>query len=470
MSADHNPTELSTAAALVAALREGTVSSEQAVRAALERCDALQSLNAMITLRPDQAIAAARAHDNARAAGKSRGLLGGLPIVVKDNIAVEGCLFTGGSPAFRTHVADRDAGVVARLRAAGAIVVGKTNLHEIAFGVTSNNTYFGAVRNPCDHSRVAGGSSGGTAATVAAGIVSIGVGTDTGGSGRIPAAFCGCVGYRPTTGRYPNDGVMLLTTTRDTVSLMARSVEDIALADEAITGDRPPGSPARGKPCRLGVLTPFADTLLLPAVQVAFAEALDLLQRAGFELVKVDGAELQRLDEESGLPLVMAETYPLWRDFVARTLGIDFSTFVARLGSPDVRAIFQSLVLESGRVPDELYRQIKTVTLPRLRAAYRELFNSSGVSAFTFPTVVTTAPAIGEETILIGGERLPTFQTAIRNVAPGSLAGVPGMTLPIPGAGGVLPVGLALDARAGADQELFAIAACVERALLQMPV
>ena len=167
MSVNIDPLELASATALRTQLCSGTISAVQAVRDALDRCEAWKGLNAFITLRRDEALAEARAIDAARATGRQLGALAGLPIVVKDNIALGGCLFTGGSPAFQTQVAPRDASVVARLRTAGAIVVGKTNLHELAFGITSKNSYFGAVRNPADPARVAGGSSGGTAAAIA---------------------------------------------------------------------------------------------------------------------------------------------------------------------------------------------------------------------------------------------------------------------------------------------------------------
>jgi len=265
--------------------------------------------------------------------------------------------------------------------------------------------------------------------------------------------------------------VVLLTTTRDTISLMARSVNDLVLADQVIANDHRAGMSMQSTPLRLGLLTPFADGGLTPAVRTAFDTAVSLLQGAGVQIVKVDGSELRRLDAEAGLSLVMAEAYPLWRDYVARAHGTDFAAFADSLGSPDVRAVFRSLVPESGRVPDEVYQRIRTVTLPRLRAAYDELFKDSGVDAFTFPTVVTTAPLIGEdETVLIEHARLPLFPTVIRNVAPGSLAGVPGITLPIPLASGELPVGLALDGPAGADLALFAVAASVERILRKVPL
>jgi mandelamide amidase len=348
-------------------------------------------------------------------------------------------------------------------------VVGKTNLHEIAFGTTSNNAWFGPVHNPYDFSRICGGSSGGTAAGIVSGMVTIGLGTDTGGSGRIPAALCGCVGFRPTTGRYPADGVMLLTTTRDTISLMARSVADVVLADEVIAGPANEASLHAAR-LRLGLLMPFSDNGLSRDVRIALDSALNQLREAGVEIVPVDGGELYRLDQEIGLPLVIAETYPIWRDYAAKTLGIDFADFANRLASPDVRAIFQNIATGIGRVPDDVYIRIREGALPRLRRAYAELFVSSNVDAFVFPTVMTTAPPIGNDAeILIGNDSLPLFPTLIRNVGPGSLGGLPGITLPISPMETQLPVGLALDGPVGSDSRLLAVATVVEEILQYDP-
>jgi indoleacetamide hydrolase len=436
------------------------ISVEDVVRDALNRCKDLHGLNALISIREDDAINEARAME---VSGVSAEALRGLPIIVKDNIALGGWRFTGGTPAFSDHIATTDASVVARLRAAGAIVVGKANLHEIAFGATSNNAWVGPVRNPHDHSRISGGSSGGSAAAVAAGMVTIALGTDTGGSGRIPAALCGCVGYRPTTGRYPSDGVMLLSTTRDTISLTARNVSDIIIVDEVITGHAHDEKVSAPDLC-VGVLTPFADSGLSEDVRAAFEHAVNKLRQAGIKVVTVDGHELHQIDQEIGLPVVIAETYALWQSYARDILQISLSDFAKRLASPDVRAVFQHIASEAGQIPAAHYAHIVSERLPRLRQAYKELFAAAAVDVLIFPTVVTTAPLIGhDEEILIGDNVLPTFPTLIRNVGPGSLAGMPGVSVPIKRSAGELPIGLALDGQPGEDTRLLAIAAILER-------
>lgn len=191
-----------------------------------------------------------------------RGLLHGLPMVVKDNIDVAGWPCTAGSAALADHRPRRDADCVAPLRATGVVVLGKCNLHEFALGVTSANTACGAVRNPHAPGRIAGGSSGGTAAAVAARLAPVGLGTDTGGSIRIPAALCGLVGFRPGTGRWPTRGLVPISApSRDTAAPMARSVADCALLDAVIFGadlQLPTLSP-RGQ--RLGVPQEFWDDM-----------------------------------------------------------------------------------------------------------------------------------------------------------------------------------------------------------------
>jgi Asp-tRNA(Asn)/Glu-tRNA(Gln) amidotransferase A subunit family amidase len=450
-----------TTLALLSRLRSGDLSAHEAVTAALQRCQQGSHLNAMISLRANDALAEADAADRQRRDGNALGALHGLPIVVKDNIAVGGWQFTGGSPAFEQHVASVDASVVAKLREAGAIVIGKSNLHELAFGTTSNNARFGAVRNPKDPSRIAGGSSGGSAVAVAAGFVTAAVASDTGGSGRIPAAFCGCVGLRPTIGRYAGDGVMNLSTTRDTISTMANTVADIALLDGIITGEAGGlNTPSR---IRLGLLTPFAEADLDADVQVAFAAAIDRLKQAGVEIVSVDGSELVALDAEIGLGVVMAESARIWKELGPKLLGVTFAEFVERLGSPDVKGIFSSMLDPAHDIPDAAYDEMVTQKLPRLRAAYAELFAASGVDAFVFPTVPAVAPPLGQDdVIVIGGKEFPLFPTTIRNTGPGSLAGVPGITLPLPVGQGKLPVGLAFDGPSGSDRRLLAIAARIE--------
>jgi Asp-tRNA(Asn)/Glu-tRNA(Gln) amidotransferase A subunit family amidase len=228
--------ELSATDAL-AKLRKGEVTAERYAAALLERCQQGKALNAFSTLPQERVLEAARAADRFRASGGKLGPLHGLPIPVKDSVNTKDMPTTGGTPALRHFQPKEDAPIVRALVAAGAIILGKTNLHELSFEWTSNNLAFGAVHNPYDVRRIPGGSSGGTAVAVAARMAPLGVAEDTEGSIRVPAAMCGIAGLRPTTTRYVSTGVVPITPLFDQVGPHARTVGDLALFDSVATGD-----------------------------------------------------------------------------------------------------------------------------------------------------------------------------------------------------------------------------------------
>ncbi len=221
------------------AIRSRRISAEELVRACLTRIDRLEpTLHAFITVTADDALAAARASDRAAASGTARPLEG-VPVAVKDLFDTRGVPTTAGSPILRERVPREDAAVVEKLRDAGAVIVGKTNLHEWAFGVTSQNATFGGARNPWDARRIPGGSSGGSAIALSVGACAGALGSDTGGSIRIPSALCGVVGLKPTYGRVSLRGAIPLSWTLDHAGPMARSVRDVALLYRAIAGYDP---------------------------------------------------------------------------------------------------------------------------------------------------------------------------------------------------------------------------------------
>ena len=428
------------------------------VARALAGAKAAEALNIFTSL-DENAVTLAAA---ARRGGPPRPLEG-IPIAVKDNLAVAGQPFSGGSRAIGTARAVADAGAVARLRDAGAVVIGKTNLHEFAFGVTSNNAAYGAVENPSVPGHSAGGSSGGAAAAVAAGIVPISLGTDTGGSGRIPAAFCGCVGFRPSTARYPGSGVLQLTWTLDTVATFAKHVADIRLLDNiicgAVAGQTPP-DPAR---LCLGVPRDSFVADLDGPVARAFDKALGVLDRAGVRLIPIDLAEVLSLDRQAARPIALFEAAAIWRRELARR-GIAENRFIRGIASPDVKAIFDQLLNDGVSTSD--YALAMNEGLRPIRHIYGRVF-AGGIDALVFPTVPVPPPPLGEnDTVCVNGAGRPLFPTIVRNTSPGTLAAIPGISLPFGTMDGGMPFGLEIDGAAGTDTRLLAMAETIEKLAL----
>src|SRR6201985_3256502 len=232
-------------AAAAAAVRNGDVTSEAYAAALLQRARALVELNAFITIDEASVLAAARDADQARAAGSAAPLLG-VPLGVKDSYLTKSLPTSLGLGGLAHFVPREDADVVRAIKGAGALIFGKNNLVEMSYGLTGHNARYGQVKNPHARDRVSGGSSSGSAASVAAGLVPASLGGDTVGSIRVPASFCGVVGFKPTTGRWPRSGVAPISHTLDTTGVFARSVEDCALIDQVVTGEQVAEPPGRG--------------------------------------------------------------------------------------------------------------------------------------------------------------------------------------------------------------------------------
>src|SRR5581483_10091859 len=277
-------------------LRARETTAERITQECLERIAAENpTLNAFIRVMVDEALQQAHERDRELAAGRDRGPLHGVPISIKDLIDMRGVPTTAASRVREGHVANRDAAVVAHLREAGAVIVGKTNLHEFAFGTTNEDSAFGPARNPHDTTRSPGGSSGGSAASVAAGMALATVGTDTDGSIRIPSAACGIVGLKPTFGEVSTDGVVPLSRTFDHVGPLAQSVTDAYLLYHALLGDHvattPAPMPLTG--VRLAVPRKYFCDLLDDDVRASFEAALDRLRHHG---VHIDEVEIRHAD------------------------------------------------------------------------------------------------------------------------------------------------------------------------------
>jgi mandelamide amidase len=387
------------------------------------------------------------------------GPLAGMVLAVKDNIDVRGRPTTAGTPSLRDNRPDRDAPVVASLRQAGALVLGKANMHELAYGVTSDNGAFGRVGNPVDPARIAGGSSGGTAAAVAAGLVTAGLGTETGCSVRVPAALCGVVGFRPTTGRYSSDGVVPVSPTRDTIGLIARDVPVVAALDAQITGE-PRSEPLTSLVgLRLGAPRhPFRDGMA-PELQDAFDERLAELRAAGCTVVEAELPDgVADAVAPCGMAIALYETPGALDDYLAaHGSPVRFADVVQGIASPDVAAVLGPLVSEP--VPEEAYRQAIDVDRPALRQALLDYFAEHRLDAVVTPTAPLTAPVLRDGGLIsFAGNDEPAFPVLVRNSDLWATVGWPAVSVPAFRDRAGLPFGIDLQGLEGHDTDLLAAA------------
>lgn len=422
-----------------------------------------QSLNCFIGHTP---LATAPVPKSGNGASGARLPLDGMTLAVKDNIDLQGLPTTAGCPALADSIAATTAPALQRLITAGATVYGKANMHELAFGVTSRNRAFGFVRNPHNRALTAGGSSGGSAAAVAAGQVSAALGTDTGGSIRVPAAFCGVVGFRPSWGRYSSEGVVPLAVSRDTIGPIARCVEDVARLDRCISGDGPlPDVPLRS--LTLGLPQGFLLEDLDPSVERAWLGTLDRLKAAGATLRQCD---VPGLFEAIDACTMAITAYELRRDLpthiLARSRYRDAQEFVAQIASPDVQEIFRHIVLTSNGPTAAHYEQIQRELRPRLRQLIANVFAAHRLDAWILPAVPVPPFSLElERELTLNGKTVPLFMTTVRNLQQATIAGLPSLSLPMPVGPIDLPCGLCVEGLPGSDRNLLAIAQAIESAL-----
>ena len=423
------------------------MTSESVTTACLDRiAERNPSINAFITVMADQALAQARQADREIAAGRPRGPLHGVPISLKDLLDVEGVPTTAASRVRDGHVAPRDAAVVSALRDAGAVMLGKTNLHEFAFGTTNEDSAFGPARHPLDLNRSPGGSSGGSAASVLDGMAYASIGTDTGGSVRIPAAACGLVGLKPSFGEISVDGVVPLSTTMDHVGPVCRSVEDAAIVYNALRGAaRTPEGRRETRGLRVGVLRGYFAALVDPQIASAFEAACARLSDAGVQLENVDIAHAGDI-APIYLHIVLAEAAA----YHAKTLenrGEDYT--------PNVR-----IRLEMGRyvLAEDYVRSLRgrDVLIDEVDAALE------GHDALLLPALAVPATRLGAATVRIGAVEEPVRNVMLRLTQLFNVTGHPAITVPCGKTTEGMPVGAQLVGRRAATPHLLDVAAAVE--------
>ena len=439
--------EARTIAELGRALRDGTTTAEAQTERCLEVIAAREAgINAFITVLADTAREQARAADRALAAGDDRGPLHGVPISLKDLLDLRGTPTTAGSHVRRGHVAGADAAVVARLRQAGAVFVGKTNLHEFAFGTTNEDSAFGPVHHPLDASRTPGGSSGGSAASVLAGMSFASIGTDTGGSIRIPSSACGLVGLKPTVGEVPTTGVVPLSTTMDHVGPLARSVEDAATLFAVLLGTVPPSRrPLAARDVRLGIPREYFLSRLDDGVAHAFDETCARLRAADVVLSEVQ--------------------IPHANDIAPIYLHIVLSEALAYHGPmleerPEDYTSGVRIRLEMGRyvLAEDYVRALRG-----RQVLQGEVGAALGVlHGLLLPTLPVPATPLGAETVPMGEADEPVRAATLRLTQLFNLTGHPAITLPCGTVPGGLPVGAQLVGHAGRTNDLVDVARVLE--------
>jgi aspartyl-tRNA(Asn)/glutamyl-tRNA(Gln) amidotransferase subunit A len=454
---------------LGALYRKRKVSPVEVTRLMLERIERLNpALNAYLTVSADRALGEAKKAETelfgGRGKKRDRGPLHGIPISLKDNIYTKDVRTTAGSKILRDFVPLHDAAVAKQLREAGAVLLGKTNLHEFAYGVTTNNPHYGPTRNPWDRDRIPGGSSGGSAAAVAAGLCYGSIGTDTGGSIRIPASLCGVVGLKPTFGLVSVEGTVPLSPKLDCVGPLARSVEDAALLLKPIlvrgkpsdSVTKAPRNPARKGKFRLGVPKEIYADAFAAEILEAFSKALSAYERTGVSTNEVS-VPLWHTTEDAGNQIAWAEATHYhqqagWFPVRADEYSEDVRGRIER-GSR-VTAVTYLKALEER---EEFIRQLHS------------LLQEARLDALILPTTPIPAPLIGEETTTIDGNEYPTRALLLRLNRPANLAGVPAISIPCGLTSQRLPIGLQLIGAVTDESMLLQIAAKFEKARPRPP-
>lgn len=454
-------------AAAAAAVGNGDITSEVYTTALLQRARALAELNAFITIDEVAVLEAARDADKARAAGSAAPLLG-VPLGVKDSYLTKGLPTSLGVEGLSHFVPREDADAVRAIKGAGALVFGKNNLVEMSYGLTGHNARYGQVKNPHARDRVSGGSSSGSATSVAAGLVPASLGGDTVGSIRVPASFCGVVGFKPTTGRWPRYGVAPISHTLDTTGVFTRSVEDCILVNQVVTGEEAAESSDGGyglKGCRLAFAPRQFLDLVDTEVETRFREVVHQLQDAGAEIVEVDlGDDFNALVQTATWGIFAHETMGAITEFLLRhDIPTTFEAIYEGL-KPQLRQAWGHIVLPggAGATSAEAYRTALDVSRPEIQRRLNKAFGSHGALVILQPTTPCTAPLIEEQaTVHIAGQEVSYLALANHTVSASSV-GLPGISLPVGSSRAGLPIGFELDAPLGRDRELLNLARGIE--------
>ncbi len=455
-----------------AGIRDGLFSAESVATEVLERFRRFENLGTLIHQDPDALLDAAREADRMRARGDEIGPLHGVPILIKDNIDVAGLPCSAGTPALEHDYPKQNARVVQRLLDAGALIAGKANLYELAVGGTSLNRHFGRISNPWNPDLIPGGSSGGSAAAVAARLVPGSLGTDTNGSVRGPCSLSGIAGFRPSFRRYPGHGIIPHTPTRDSVGIMTNTVADLALLDAVLSEESYTLEEADLEGLRLG--RPRGDfyAVMDDRTSVVIDAAISVLEQQGAVIVDADIPELAEMTAKCAWTISGYEVPRELPDILAnRGTALSIADIVAGIASPVVRERFNPLAVDLD-ILEPQYRIAMDTYRPRLQNRLQAYFDEHDLAAFVYPTTPFPAPAIDEDNadLDINGKVVKGgFAHVINNTVYQSAAGIPSLVVPAGLTSDGLPVGLSFDGPVGSDQALLAIAQAFESARGHFP-
>jgi Asp-tRNA(Asn)/Glu-tRNA(Gln) amidotransferase A subunit family amidase len=452
---------------LAAEFANSRLSSESYCRALCDRIQDYAYLNAFASFDSEHLIKKAREADLALRSGKSGGLLQGVPLIVKDNVNTTALPTSGGTPALKDNIPAAPAPLMSKLYESGALLAGKANLHELSCGGTSANHVFGPVRNPYDTDCVPGGSSGGTAAAVAAHLAPAGIGTDTMGSVRVPASLCGLYGFRPTVGRYPGSGIVPLSDSFDTAGPLARSMEDITLIDSCITGSDAPLPDRDLSSIRLGV----AEDLMAKASENSVAvirQTLAILEKQGVALTSIDMSSVKALQKGAGSDVIDVEFVRTMRAYLKdHAPNVSLEELAKVVASPAAKVF---TVERIGKIFDPtVYLRSQTEGLAAYQTAWRALFADHEIDAIAFPTTPDVAlPLDDDDFVLREGETTHSW-FYFGNTALASHGRCPGLSLPVGLGMRGMPVGLELDGLPGQDAALLSTGRTISTFLEPLP-
>lgn len=456
-------------------IQTGKITSKEILEVYLKRIEKLDGpngINAYITVAKEKALKEAEELDALSKQKKFKGPLHGLPIAIKDNLDTKDIRTTGGSKILAYWKPPEDSNVVQKLKKAGAIILGKTNMHEFAFGITNNNPHYGPTRNPYDFSRIPGGSSGGSGAATAAALCAGSIGTDTGGSVRIPAALCGVVGLKPTLGRVGRGGMMYLSFMRDVIGPITRTVSDSALMLEVIAGEDPRDPESLPKPVprysallkgdlkgkKFGVPKKYFFDVIHPDTERVMDEAMKEIKKSGGIIKEVE-VKYMDLATTTGFNIVLAECIYLMENYLkAFDPQATIEKYLDQLG-PDVKGVLgsQKGTSESKPVPGYLYAKSVREDRNKMIAGFKEAM--ADLDVLILPTTPLPASKIGDDVETeLQGKKVNTFLTFIRNCDPVSVVGYPAISVPAGYSKTGLPIGLQIVARPWEEEKLLSIA------------